>query len=141
VVRKLSPKKTRGQGMARAYSEDLRGRALDMVDKGHTLREVSETLQLGLTTIKRWVSMWRTENRRTAKTGYQKGHSHKLKDVEKLKEIMALHPDKTLKEIGNMLPVPCAAETVRRGLKRLGMTYKKKSFITNNGMLGTVPPF
>ena len=127
--------------MARAYSGDLRSRALDMVDKGDSLGEVSETLQLGLTTIKRWVSMWRTENRRTAKAGYQKGHSHKLKDVEKFKEIIELNPDKTLKEIGNMLPVPCAAETVRRGLKRLGMTYKKKSFTTNKGILGAARPF
>ena len=37
--------------MARAYSGDLRSRALDMVDKGDSLGEVSETLQLGLTTI------------------------------------------------------------------------------------------
>ena len=28
--------------MARAYSGDLRSRALDMVDKGHSLREVPE---------------------------------------------------------------------------------------------------
>lgn len=112
--------------MARAYSEDLRSRALDMVDNGYKLKEVSKTLKLGLTTIKYWVSAWRSEGRRTAKTGYQKGHSHKVKDVEILKDLVDKNPDKTLKELGKMLDVPCSRDTVRRGLKRLGMTYKKR---------------
>lgn len=112
--------------MARAYSEDLRGRALDMVERGDSVKEVSTVLGLGLTTIKYWVRAWQTEGRRVAKTGYQKGHSHKLKDVEILRELVAKNPDKTLKELGKMLPVPCGADTVHRGLKRLGMTYKKR---------------
>lgn len=126
--------------MARAYSEDLRGRALDMVDQGRPVKEVSETLQLGVTTVRNWVSSWRKEGRREAKTGYQKGHSHRIKDDEDLKSLVIANPDKTLKELGKMLPVPCAAETVRRGLKRLNFTYKKKSFIINKEMLKSARP-
>jgi transposase len=55
--------------MARAYSEDLRGRALDMVDQGRPVKEVSQILQLGVTTVRNWVSCWQKEGRREAKTG------------------------------------------------------------------------
>jgi transposase len=114
--------------MARAYSEDLRGRALDLLESGQKQQAVSKLLNIGLSTLKYWIKTWRTEGRRVAKSGYQKGHSHKITDTQVLQDIITKNPDKTLTEIGKMLPTPCAAETVRRGLKRLGFSYKKKEF-------------
>jgi transposase len=127
--------------MARAYSEDLRGRALDLLESGQTQEAVSKLLKIGISTIKYWVKAWRTEGRRVAKSGYQKGHSHKVPDTQVLQEIITQNPDKTLAEIGKMLPTPCASETVRRGLKRLGFSYKKKSFTTNNVIAHDAPLF
>jgi transposase len=96
---------------------------------------------MGLSTVKYWLKTWRTEGRRVAKSGYQKGHSHKITDTQVLQDIITKNPDKTLTEIGKMLPTPCAAETVRRGLKRLGFSYKKKSFIINNVIVHDAPLF
>ncbi|MFN5608303.1 MAG: transposase, partial [Holosporales bacterium] len=131
----------RGQEMARAYSEDLRGRALDLLESGQKQQAVSKLLNIGLSTVKYWLKTWRTEGRRVAKSGYQKGHSHKITDTQVLQDIITKNPDKTLTEIGKMLPTPCAAETVRRGLKRLGFSYKKKSFIINNVIVHDAPLF
>jgi hypothetical protein len=44
--------KERGQGMALAYSEDLRGRALDLLESGQTQEVVSKLLKIGISTIK-----------------------------------------------------------------------------------------
>ncbi|MFN7754420.1 MAG: IS630 transposase-related protein, partial [Holosporales bacterium] len=86
--------------MARAYSEDLRGRALDLLESGQKQQAVSKLLNIGLSTLKYWLKTWRTEGRRVAKSGYQKGHSHKITDTQVLQDIITKNPDKTLTEIG-----------------------------------------
>jgi transposase len=89
----------RGQEMARAYSEDLRGRALDLLESGQPQQAVSKLLNIGLSIVKYWRQAWKTEGRRVPKSGYQKGHSHKITDTKVLQDIITQHPDKTLTEI------------------------------------------
>jgi transposase len=115
--------------MGRAYSDDLRDRALILLEIGHTQLAVSTLLDVSVSTLKLWKAAVQRENRRTAKQGYQKGHSHKILDPEVLKKALLDHPNKTLEEIGRILPNHCSGETVRCALKKFGFTYKKKSFI------------
>lgn len=127
--------------MAKAYSDDLRERALILMDRGETIEKLSDMLGISKSTLKYWRAAWRQEGRRTAKSGYQNGHSHKITDDEELKRIMKEHPDKTLTEIGRLLKVPCGRETVRCALKRYRLSYKKKSFITSSETLKSAPIF
>lgn len=59
-----------------------------------------------------------------AATGYQKGHSHKIKDSEFFKEFFKTNMNKTSKDLakqwGNISSV-----TILRQIRKLGYSYKK----------------
>ena len=61
--------------------------------------------------------------------GYQKGHSHKIKDLLEFKKFVDLNPSRTAEEIasnwGNISKI-----TVWRALKKIGYSHKKKAFNT-----------
>ena len=54
-------------------------------------------------------------------------------DPEKLKEYIALHPDAYLREI--TVAFKCCQEAVRKALKRLKITRKKRRYVTRNKTL------
>jgi transposase len=127
--------------VAKAYSDDFRDRALVLMDRGEKIGFLSVFLDISISTLKYWRAAWRKEGRRTAKTGYQKGHSHKITDIKALEKTMREHPDKTLAEIGQLLDVSCGRETVRCCLKKHKITYKKKSSITSKEIPKSAPIF
>lgn len=90
--------------MGRAYSEDLRTRALDLVSSGVTHKAVSMLLRIGVSTLKDWLVAFKTEGRKAAKTGYQQGHSHKITDEEAFKEIFLANAEKHWQRLGNFYP-------------------------------------
>jgi transposase len=118
--------------MAAPYSEDLRIRVLAEFDKKKlTIEEIKTLFNVDRKTIYRW-------RKRRTETGtispiknFQKGHSHKITDLEKFRIFVTNNSDLTTKEMaaiwGNITPY-----SIGRYLKKINFTFKKNSWIIKN---------
>ena len=114
--------------MAAPYSIDLRQRVLAECDRKALKRyEIASLFHVDLKTIYTWVKVRNSTGKIEPKSGYQKGHSHKITDTEKFKVFIADNPNSSLKELskkwGNV-----SSSTIRDKLHKIGFTVKK-----NNG--------
>lgn len=114
--------------MPSPYSIDLRVRVVESVQNGMSYDEVSEVFQLGTASIKRWVYQFRNTGNIAPKTGYQKGHSHKIIDDISFIKLVTENPSMTSSEIaqilGNVSPT-----TVRKKLRKLEFSRKKNLLV------------
>ncbi len=120
--------------MAVPYSVDLRKRVLAEYDKGVLKRyEIAKLFQVTVRTIYTWVQTRNLTGKIEAKSGYQKGHSHKIIDTEKFKSFITDNPNLSLKELsdkwGNV-----SSSTIRDKLLKIGFTVKKNNGDTKNVM-------
>lgn len=110
--------------MAKAYSTDLRERVLDSIKKGTKIKVIAETFNVCAKTIYNWRRLQKDTGSYEAKTGYQHGYGHKIKDLEVFREYVKKNPNQILEEmadtLGNM-----SSTTVHRALKKIGFTRKK----------------
>jgi transposase len=67
--------------MAKGYSNDLRVRAVELVESGESAREAARILNLGVSTTIRWMDRWRKTGSVDAKPGT--GHSRSPLDQHK----------------------------------------------------------
>src|SRR5215813_9638558 len=92
----MPPTATAGAAMAKGYSNDLRMRAVAMVEAGESARETARLLSVGASTAIRWIARWTTTGSVDAKPGT--GHSRSPLERHKqwLLDIVAREPDLTL---------------------------------------------
>ena len=113
--------------MAAPYSVDLRERVLAALDEKKLKRyEIAGQFKVDLKTIYNWDRLRTNTGKIEAKSGYQKGHSHKITDTEKFKSFIAENPNSSLKELsrkwGNV-----SSTTIGVKLHEIGFTIKKNS--------------
>jgi transposase len=70
------------------YSLDLRERVISFVDSGKTVSSASSFFKVTQNTIRKWLSLREETKSLAPKEGYQKGHSHKIKDHDALKQFV-----------------------------------------------------
>jgi len=119
--------------MARPYSEDLRERVLKVVDeKKMTMEEISNMFKIDRKTIYWWRKRREETGSIKPSSGYQKGHGHKIKDVDRLVKFLSENQDITIEKIivefGNM-----CKNTVYNYLKKVNYTYKKNFSLSGKG--------
>ncbi|MEE9273159.1 MAG: IS630 transposase-related protein [Robiginitomaculum sp.] len=100
-----------------AHSMDLRLRAIRLLEKGHTVLEVSELLDIGTATLWRWKA--RAREGRLASTYPKVRSTYKLDEVSML-SYLDEHPDAYLHEIAQAMQVSKTA--IWSSFKRLGIT-------------------
>lgn len=110
--------------MASAYSNDLRIRILNAISEGNKIKIVSKTFNVCIKTIYNWRRLKAETGNYEAKTGYQNGHSHKIKNLEVFKEYVEKNPNQILGEIAESLG-GMSSTTVHRAFKKIGFTRKK----------------
>lgn len=104
------------------YSDDIKRLALKKLEEGMNLREVAELLDIGKTTIHTW-------KKEGIKQRVKKSYVKKI-DPKKLKDYIEKNPDAYLKEIAQEFNV--CPEAIRKRLKSLGITRKKRQQSTKN---------
>ena len=114
--------------MPKPYSTDLREKLFARLDSGMSITNASKIFRINRQTIYNWVSIKEETGKLEAKSGYQKGHSHKIKNLEQLEKFILENPDKTLKELSGLWPEKISGWTIGRWIRRLGYTYKKSLF-------------
>jgi len=114
--------------MPKPYSIDLREKLFAQLDSGMSISKASKIFRVNRQTIYNWVSIKEETGKLEAKSAYQKGHSHKIKDLKQLEQFFLENPDKTLKELSGLWPEKVSGWTLGRWIKRIGYTYKKNLF-------------
>jgi len=105
--------------MQAPYSVDLRERVLNACKElKKRLKEMSKDFMVSPRTIDRCSKQYVEEGHVKPKTGYQKGHSHVIKDPQKLIEIIETHNLSTIAEI--IEKIGCGSKsTISKVLKEL----------------------
>jgi len=110
-----------------AYDNKYRIRAVEYRKEGHTIHQTCKTFKIGETTLKRWVKKY-------DETGEIKDKPHKrtFKKINpaKLEAHMETNPDAYLSEIAKVFL--CSEEAVRKSLKKLKITRKKRRNATKS---------
>lgn len=116
-----------------AYSLDLRERVIEAVDKGKHINEVAETFKICTRVIYNWLDLRKQTNSLKPKTGYQKGHSHKITDWDDFKIFASNHKHRTVKEMISIWEkeknYTMSDSVMERALKKIGYTSKKKLLV------------
>ncbi len=104
-----------------SYPVKYRERTIEYRQEGHTLEETSKVFKVTIATIREW------EKRLKEKGNLEPDipeRSFKKIDPEKLKAYLAEHPDAYQREMAKEFG--CAESAIRKALKRLGITRKKR---------------
>ena len=116
-----------------AFSIDLRERVIAAINEGMRITEAAKTFKVCRSVIYDWQKLLKTTNNIAPKTGYQKGHSHKITDWEKFKEFAEKHkhcasPQMRI-EWKKLTNVDMSESVMLRALKKIGYTAKKKLLV------------
>src|SRR4051794_33971412 len=110
------------------YSQDLRQRVLDTVQRGDgSVRQIARRFLVSVSFVTRLLQLHRT-------TGSVEPRPHgggnpavlTPEDLERLRELIRQQPDATLEECRQQLGVSCSLMTISRALRKLGLPRKKK---------------
>ena len=111
--------------MPKPYSEDLRLKALSLIDEGKKVLEVVELLKISKSCLYDWKKIRQERGTVRPKTGYQKGHSPTFKDMNVFENFVNQNQGMTGKEMaqkwGNV-----SSKTMCKWICRIGYTRKKK---------------
>ena len=110
------------------YSQDLRQRILDTVQRGDgSVRQIAVRFLVSVSFVTRLLQLHRS-------TGSLEPRPHgggnpavlRPEDLERLRELIRQQPDATLEECRQRLGASCSLMTISRALSKLGLPRKKK---------------
>src|SRR5215204_1792733 len=110
------------------YSQDLRQRVLDTVQRGDgSLRQIARRFLVSVSFVTRLLKQYRSTDSLQPKS-HGGGHPPALgpEDLERLRELIRQQPDATLEECRQRLGASCSTMTISRALRKLGLPRKKK---------------
>lgn len=120
--------------MPAPYSNDLRAKVMAAIDRGEKKSHVSRMFNISRDTIDRWLNRRKATGSVKAAQGYQRGHSHRIKDWEEFHAFAQQYGDKTQAEMAQLWLGEMSERTMSRALARIGWTRKKKLMVTENEM-------
>jgi transposase len=110
------------------YSEDLRQRVVDTIQRGEgSVRQIASRFLVSASFVTRLLHLHRT-------TGSVEPRPHGggnpavlgPEDEERLRDLIRQQPDATLEECRQQLGLACSLMTISRALRKLGLSRKKK---------------
>jgi transposase len=116
-----------------ALSIDLRKRVIAAVDGGMRITDAAKTFQVGRRLIYTWLDLRKRTNSLSPKSGYQKGHSHKITDWDEFRKFIEKNSHRTVKgmivEWTKANNNTVSESAMERWLKKIGYTSKKNFWI------------
>lgn len=110
------------------YSQDLRKRVLDTVQRGDgSLRQIARRFLVSISFVTRLLQLHRsTASVRPRPHGGGNPAVLGPEGLERLRELVRTQPDATLEELRQRLGASCSTMTISRALRKLGLPRKKK---------------
>ena len=119
--------------MPNPYSEDLRIRAITLVQEGASVINTAELLKIGQATLYVWLARKRNEGTIEARKNWRQGHSQKIKDTKAFEKFVDNNSGLTAIQMavkwGDITP-----KTIRLWLHKIGYSRKKRLTVTRNVM-------
>ncbi len=117
--------------MGKAYSYDLRVRALEYIKRGHTGLETGRTFGISRKVLYDWMQLEKV----TGSLGerLRKGRPTTLKNPEEFKQFIEKNYDKTRRELAAIWPGKVSASTIGRWGHKFGYTFKKNVLSPESG--------
>ena len=116
------------------FSLDLRERVVDAIKNKMHVHEAVKLFKVSQRVIYNWIRLDKTTGNLSPKTGYQKGHSHKIVDWGQFKEFATNNKDFTAEKMAikwtEVTNEKISKTTILKALKTIGFTFKKKHFST-----------
>ncbi len=116
----------------KAYSQDLREKAIAAIDRGVPKSEVIMMFNVSRDSLDRWLKRRSETGNFQAIRDYQQGHSHRIVDWEGFRAFVKRHGDKTQAELAQLWHDPVSSRSISRALARIGFTRKKRPTATVN---------
>lgn len=113
------------------YSEDLRTRVINYLDKGNGYKEASRLFELSISSIGRWYRRYKKEGHCKART--RPGARRKI-NLAQLEAYVKSNPDTTLKKAA--IKFSLSIWTVQYWLRKLGYSYKKNIYLLGSKTRG-----
>ncbi len=115
------------------YSNDLRQKAIKLLEKGKKQTEVAELFGIDKATIYRWNKRYKTTGIVLAKDYNRTGNRKKIHDLPKFRKFIKEHGQLSLKEMAYKWQ-GVSHTCISNSLKKLGYSYKKNSGYTKKEM-------
>lgn len=127
------------------YSVDLRERVISAVNNGMRATEAAKIYKISRRVIYDWFYLHEQTNKLEPKSGYQKGHSHKITDWDQFKVFVEKHkhcasPQMRI-EWQKLTGIEIGETAMLKALKKIGYTSKKKLLTTPKQIKKSVKHF
>jgi transposase len=131
--------------MPRPLSVDLRNRIIAVIDDGMKVCEAAKLFNVCQKVIYNWINLRKATNSLEFKSGYQKGHSHKIKNWEEFRVFAAANKHCTIKAMQEKWQKntneTISKSVIQRGLKTIDYTSKKKLLLIKKQIQKSVNNF
>lgn len=109
--------------MTKAYSEDLRKKALLYLEAGHRGKETSEVFGVSRKVQYDWMLLVKQTGKLEGRKST--GRPSKLKDPAELKRVVESNCDKKCSEIAKLMGINVSTSTISRWINKIGFSFKK----------------
>lgn len=118
--------------MPAPYSDDLRQKALDAVDRGERKSQVCRMLDISRNTLDLWLKRREVTGSVSANRTYRRGPAPKIADLEEFRQFAQKHGHLTQQAMAQQWPQPISDHTIGQALKRIEFTRKKRPTAIEN---------
>jgi transposase len=118
--------------MVSPYSDDLRQKAIDAVDRGERKSDVCRMLNISRNTLHLWLKRREETGSFRAIRTYQRGPQPKITDLEAFRAFAQTHGHLTQQQMAQQWSQTISNRTIGKALKRIGFTRKKRLMATAN---------
>lgn len=125
--------------MPAPYGDDLREKVMIALERGEKKSHVSQMFSISRDTIDRWLNRRAETGSVQAAHGYQRGHSHRIRDWEEFRAFAQRYGDKTQAEMVQLWKGDMSKRTMSRALMHIDWTRKKRRMATENEMKPNAP--
>lgn len=120
--------------MPAPYSYDLRQKAIEAVKRGEKKIEVSRFFKISRNTLDLWLKREKETGDYEASQPYGRGTKPKIQDLEKFREFMAEHSEKTQKQMAELWGNNITQQNISYACQKLEITRKKKLMVIKKEM-------
>lgn len=120
--------------MPAPYSDDLRQKVVDAVDRGERKSAVCRMFKISHNTLDSWLKLREQSGSTSANRDYQRGPKPKIEDLEGFRRFAQKHGHLTQQEMAQQWQEAISDWTIGRALKRIGFTRKKRLTATGSEM-------
>ena len=114
------------------YSLDLRERVIDAIHSGMKKVTICKLYSICKQTLYNWLALEEKQGHLKPITGFQKGHSHGIPNLEAFKKYVDDHRDHTQDELAEHFSV--GSSTIGRALEKIGYSRKKRAKLIQKGV-------